>query len=199
MRLMPKVAFYEHLKLTSHEKKLFVSQIDKITLAHSVKPHTMNIADGEKHHEILVLQIDLKRKEIDGALLASIARQNHHPLLFVCRYLNETCIYVYRHKLYDTGWMESDAFSLNADANDIDQLWDSICSQIALGETTGLGGDDLDERLSLNQRIFTLETEIEKLSSRSRKEKQLAKKNRLYEQVRIKREELRQLKAGVWW
>ena len=196
MRVMPKVAFYEHLKLKAQEKKLFVAQIEKITLANSIKPSTMNIASGEKHSEILVLRIDLKQKHIEGLLLEAIARQNDHPLVFACQYLNELCIYVYRQKLYNTGWMLDSSSVFNTSASNIDQLWDSICSQVAFGKNTTDSFEDLDAQLALHERVLTLDKEIDQLSSRSRKEKQPAKKNSLHEEARIKKEELKRLKAG---
>jgi hypothetical protein len=194
---MPKVAFYEHLQLKPQKKKLFVSQIDKLTLANSIKPSTMNIRDGEKYHEVLVLLVHLKHKELDESLLVTIARQNGHPLVFVCRYLNESQIYVYRQRLYGTGWLPTDATTLNTSAEDLDQLWDSICSQIALGTEDACDILDLDTRLSLNQRISALEAESRRLMERSRKEKQPATKNRLHEDARAKMRELERLKAGA--
>jgi hypothetical protein len=190
MRPMPKVAFYEHLKLKPQEKKNFVSQIDKITLANSIKPSTMNIQDGEKHHEILVLRLDLKHKEIDGALLEAIARQNHHPLIFACHYLNEMRVNVFRQRLYGTEWQPSDYIILNTDSKTIDGLWDSVCSQVALGNEADMSSDDLEAQLSLKHQIEALESEVKRLTGKSRKERQLALKNKLYEEARIMRIEL---------
>ena len=195
MRVMPKVAFYENLKLKPQEKKLFVSQIDKIILANSIKPSTMSIKAGEKHDEILVLNIDLKEKEISDDLLEAIARQNYRPLIFVCNYLTESRAYVYRQRIYDTGWAPADSFILNTAAETLDDLWNSICSQIALGEDLALSTEGLDHELWRNRQVSILEAEIVKLTERSRKEKQIARKNKLFAEVRTKQQELNRLKA----
>jgi RNAse (barnase) inhibitor barstar len=104
---------------------------------------------------------------------------------------------VYRQRLYNTGWLLTDDLSLITDAKDLDQLWDCICSQIALGECTDVTTGDLDARLSLNQRIFTLEAEVAKLTERSRKERQVAKKNQLHDEARAKMRQLEKLKVGM--
>jgi len=195
--VIPKSAFYENLKLKPKEKKLFVSQIDKITITNSIKPTTMSILAGEKHDEILVLKIDLKRREINGSILEAIARQNHHPLIFVCNYLNESCAFVFRQRLYDTGWKSAESYSLNTGAETIDDLWNGICSRIALGSDIGLTTEGLDTQLQRNRHVSLLEAEVEKLIERSRKEKQPAKKNRLFEEAQVKREEMVKLKEGL--
>ena len=195
IRVIPKAAFYENLKLKPQEKRLFVSQIDRITLVNSIKPSTMKIKEGERCNEILVLRIDLKKKEIDGSLLEAIAKQNHRPLVFVCQYLNESCVHVYRQRLYGTEWAPTESFSLITVAKTNDDLWDSICSQIALGSNIGVTAEDLDARLQLKWQSNVLETEVSRLTDRSRKEKQLAKKNKLFEEAQTKQQELNRLKA----
>lgn len=197
MRVMPKTAFYKHLNLKPQEKKHFVAQIEKITLTNSIKASTMNIKDGAKNHEILVLQVDLKKKEIDASLLESIAKQNNHPLVFVCRYLNEMQIYLYRQRLYCTKWMAPDSFRINFKAQNIDILWDAICSKVALGVEKNNIDIDLDCQLEMSQRISNLEAEVSKLMDGSRKEKQPAKKNSLFEEAQVKRRELSRLKEGL--
>lgn len=196
MRPMPKTAFYENLALPTAEKKCFVSQITRLTLANSVKVSTLNIVEGDKHQEILVLLIDLKIKEISRTLLETIAKQNSRPLVIVCRYLNEECVFAYRQKLYDTGWRLINSIVFDIAAENLDELWDSICSQIVFGEAWVLDAASLDTRLSLSQDITELETELVRMKERSLKEKQPAKKNQLHGEAMKKKQELEQLKAG---
>jgi hypothetical protein len=201
MRVIPKKAFYEHLKLKADVRRHFVSQIERITLVNSIKPSTMNIADGKKCHEILVLLIELKDNAFDELILEAIAEQNQHPMIMVCQPRAWTStVYAYRKRLYDSGCSES-KLSLNLSASNIDELWDTICEQMTFNETyppyTGPSGYDLDAKLEWRNRIAMLEHEIEWLEERSRKEKQRAKKNRLHEEARSKRRELERLKAGA--
>ena len=61
-RRLPKEAFYRNLKLDARTRGEFVHLIERITIANSVKPTTANTADGDNVHEIMVLNVELKRR-----------------------------------------------------------------------------------------------------------------------------------------
>ena len=55
-RRLPKEAFYGNLKLNRKTRGQFVSQVERIVIANSIKATTTNVLDGENVHEILVME-----------------------------------------------------------------------------------------------------------------------------------------------
>ena len=73
---------------------------------------------------------------------------------------------------------------------DLDAAWSSIVSQVALGSE---GGKDVDARIAAAKRRAELQKEIAALNAKCRKEKQISRRNELYEKLREKTQELEEL------
>ena len=63
------------------------------------KTATTGIPDGKNVHEVPVVEVALKAREVPGEVLASVARANPHRLLFVCVREDEACLAVMLSKL----------------------------------------------------------------------------------------------------
>ena len=77
---------------------------------------------------------------------------------------------------------------------DLDEAWDSILAQLALGEEDGT---HVSERIERAEAVKTLEREIDALDKKCRRERQVSRRNELFAQLRKKRRELEALRKGA--
>lgn len=198
---MPKEAFYRNLKLTSKEKDEFVHGIEYIQLLAAVKPSTMNIADGDEVHEIDVLEIGVRGNTIPGLAVEAIAKANAKKILFVCSFV-EDWDSTYHHVVCRKGkvWEGPDRkgclgihYPEVENPNDLDELWERTCARIIFDDDSV---SDVDSRIEREQKTCRLREEIDKLDRQSKSEKQIARKNELYEMKRKKQAELKAFEEG---
>ena len=184
---IPKEAFYRNLQLDKRTRAEFVSMIDRMTIANSVKASTANIGDGKEVHEIIVLAVELKGSELPRRAIEAIAKGNQHKLVFRMESAGMTCV-------VHNGLHISDAIDgLVLRGSNLDEAWDSIVAQVALGSEDGR---DVDGRIAIRKRRAELEKEIAALDAKCRKERQISKRNELFEMLRSKEAELEALGKG---
>ena len=147
------------------------------------KTATTGIPDGRNVHEVLVVEVALKAREVPGESLASMARANPHKLLFVCIHEDEACLAVMLSKLIVGPWRETSTLALGLNAANIDKVWDALAPQTAFGD---MGMEDVtaEERFAVSARLKVLHEERDGVEARCRKERQLARKNELFRQMR---------------
>lgn len=180
-RKLPKEDFYRRLKLTSKQRDSFVSEIETITIANSLKPSTMRITDGEEIHEIFVIDLALKQSCVPITVTEAIAKENPHKILFRSLHGGEEHYSVLRlGKAWHTDWTPIDSETISIQGGDLDEIWDSLCAQIAFGDA---GIKDVDNEIRKRQKVKGLNEEIAKLERAHGKEKQLGKRNALFEQL----------------
>ena len=184
---IPKERFYEHLKPTSKQRESFVRFIDSITIVNSIKPATMHIEDGKQVHEIIVLELSLKEQCIPKTAIEMIARTNHHKILFRLIWDESEAFAVYRSgESWHTDWIDKENDTLTIGATDLDTIWEALCSQVVFGSADVA---DVDSEVQKKRRLKALDEEIAKLERKHGKEKQIAKRNALYEELqKAKRE-----------
>lgn len=186
-RRIPKEAFYRNLKLDKRTRDEFVSLIERITIANSIKPSTANLRDGRKVHEIIVLSIELKGAELPYRAIEAIAKGNQHRLIFRIEAAGATLV-------VHGGTHTSDTIEqIVLRGEDLDAAWNSIVAQVALGSEDG---KDVDERIAAAKRRMELQKEIAVLDAKCRKEKQINKRNELFAKLREKEAELDALGKG---
>lgn len=74
----------------------------------------------------------------------------------------------------------------------MDEVWEAVQSQIAFGDI-GSASASVVERLTRQAKAKSLRSKIEATDTKCRKEKQIAKKNKLFAELRGLKEELRAL------
>lgn len=72
-RRIPKEAFYGRLKVSAALRQSFVDDVERFTVANSIKTSTTGIPDGERVHEVLVVEVTLKTHSVPEAVLACVA------------------------------------------------------------------------------------------------------------------------------
>lgn len=197
-RRLPKEAFYKHLSISAALKAKFVSDIDKIIIKNSLTKKNLNLVDDTDIKEILVLSIELKKKDFDGRIVEAIARQNPHKLLFLLRYEKQEQCAIYHSKLYCSEWMSETELILTLKGNNLDEIWNDLIHQIAVynDHVAKMDQISVDEKLKLQDQIEQLTKNIEKTKRAVWKEKQPKKKFKLYQDLQVYSKKMEELTRG---
>ncbi len=194
-RRIPKEAFYRRLGVSPALQRSFVEDVERFTVANSVKASTTGIPDGERVHEVLVLEVALKARRVPGEVLALVARANPHKLLFVCTHGGEACLAVMVGRLLVGPWRPADGLALDLRAGSIDEVWDSLASQVAFGDA-GEAFTSVEERAERAARLAELRAELARAEARGRKERQVARRNAMFEKVKELRRRIAAIEEG---
>jgi len=191
-RNVPKEAFYKNLSLSSELKEKFVSDIKHIILEYKLSPDTLNLESKSKINEVLVIFIELKKKDLDYRLVDSIAKQNSHKLLFLLKFQDQGQFALYVDKLYKTDWKPLKDMNLEVRGLNLDTVWKGFIEQIALCKNMISFKNNLtiEEKLKKQDIILKLQKKIDKLERLSRIEKQPKKRFELYTRLQSLRKKL---------
>ena len=151
-RRIPKETFYGRLKVCAALRQSFVDDVERFVIANSIKTSTTGIPDGERVHEVLVVEVALKARRVPEEVLALVARENPHKLLFACTFNDEVRLAVMLKRIAVGEWQSVEDVSLTLKATSMDGVWDSIASQVAYGDT-GSETATVDERFAADARL----------------------------------------------
>lgn len=176
-RILPKEAFYKHLNLSNDLKEKFISDVKRIRLENSLTANTLHLKPGTEIEEILIISIELKKKDFNNKIIETIARQNKHKIVFLLRFEDQAQLALYYSKLYKTTWETMEKVELEGRGFNLDEIWNSLIEQIAIQEESILICNvPIEERLKQQEANLKLQKEIEKLEKMARSEKQPKKK-----------------------
>lgn len=192
---IPKEAFYRNLDLKPAVKRQFVEEIERITVRNSLKPTTMNVADGERVHEIVLLEIEIRRRAVPEAALCAIATANTNRLIFACVFDDEILLAVVLNRLMTGPWLPIGEAHAQANPTDMDSLWDSLASQVVYGDA-GRAGETVEERAEHDAKAEAIRVEIAKLEGLLRRERQHARKNELFARIKVLKSQLAEYEKG---
>lgn len=186
-RVMPKKAFYEHLKATAVVKEEFVHLIERIELVASIKEASVHISAGEVE-EIDVLSLYLREAEWDCGEPAMprkainlVARSVPNKLVFACLVQSRCKLCVKRGSLRETAWASASEIALELRGVTLDEVWDSLCSQVVFGSADPA---DFEGRLARADELEALQAQLGKAQRRRAAEKQIKKRNALWDEIK---------------
>ncbi len=182
-RRIPKEAFYGRLKLSAALRQSFIDDVERFVIANSIKTSTTGIPDGERVHEVLVVEVALKARRVPEEVLALVAQANPHKLLFACTFNDEVRLAVMLKRLVVGSWRPLNDLALDVSASSIDAVWDSLASQVAFGDV-GSGSETVEERFEVDTRLKALRKELACVEVRGRKERQVSRKNALFDKAK---------------
>lgn len=194
-RRIPKEAFYGHLKVSAALRQSFVDDVERFVIANSIKTSTTGIPDGESVREVLVVEVALKARRVPEEVLALVAQENPHKLLFACTFNDEVRLAVMLKRLVVGPWHPLDDLALDVSASSIDAVWDSLASQVAFGD---VGGDSetVEERFEADAKLKALYEELARMETRGRKERQVARKNALFDRSKEIKRQIADIEEG---
>ena len=195
---LPKEDFYKRLSLTAALKEKFVADVEQIYVENSLTKERLNLARDSAVQEILLLAVMLKKKDFDGKVIETIARQNSHELIFLLLYEEEAQLAVYRGKLYRSSWLPKTEITLVARGFSLEEILTGFIEQIALVGEEGKTDENrsIDKRLHLQEKIGKLTKLIEKTERAAWKEVQPKKKFELFQKLKRYKKEWEDLQRG---
>lgn len=194
-RRIPKEAFYGRLKLSAALRQSFIDDIERFTVANSIKTSTTGIPDGERVHEVLVVEVALKARRVPEEVLALVARANPHKLLFACTFNDEVRLAVMLKSLVVGPWRPLDALALDVSVSDVDAMWDSLASQVVYNDV-GAGSETVEERFEADSKLKGLYEELARVETRGRKERQVVRKNALFDRAKKLKRQIADIEEG---
>ncbi len=194
-RRIPKEAFYGRLKVSAALRQSFIDDVERFVIANSIKTSTTGIPDGERVHEVLVVEVALKARRVPEKVLALVAQANPHKLLFACTFNDEVRLAVMLKKLVVGPWRPLNDLALDVSASSIDAVWDLLASQVAFGDV-GSGSETVEERFEADAKLKALYEELARVETRGRKERQVARKNALFDRAKEIKRQIADIEEG---
>ena len=179
---LPKKAIYTKFQMSPAAKAKFDSDISRINIVGEISPKTTGIAQGKSIASIFVLQVILKQREFQPAIIAQISKLIDQNMLLILDYGNDRKLAIYHTKLIQTEWSSADICSIELKGLDLDSVWENMITSI--GGITVQQGKTLDEQIAADEQKAKLEKEIAKLEKLARAEKQPKKKFELAQQIK---------------
>jgi len=206
-RRIPKQKFYENMDISPTLKKVFVEYVKIIYWKNKIAVSTTNLAAGKDVTELEVFEIRLNSPITDDNLLRQIDRQIPYHILFILEYENKYQAWIgYKEAAmsgnnafkvsgyYHTEWLEEDKLTLNMEGLNLDAVYENYVRQIAgdrLERETS--GERLKESIERDEKRQQLQKQIDVLTARIRKEKQLNKQMEMNSQLKKLKKEMGKL------
>ena len=185
---LPKKAIYAKFQMSPAAKAKFDADISRINIVGEISPNTTGIAQGKSIASICVLQVILKQREFQPAIIAQLSKLIDQNMLLVLDHGNDRKLAIYHTKLIQTEWTPADTCSIVLKGLDLDSVWENMITSI--GGITVQQGKTLDEQIAADEQKAKLEKEIAKLEKLARTEKQPKKKFELVQQIKQLQQQL---------
>jgi len=207
-RKIPKSKFYENANFNAKLKDKFINQIDKIVWQYKLAPNTLNLDATDEVPEIQVLDIFLKTKEIDQAMLELIDKAIPLPIIFQLHHENKIKIKAAYKRPSDSAnnkWVLESYIESEWEANTImkqlmpqvlnlGKLYEAILSTLIPVEfRSNKKNENIGEQINIINQVKLLQKNIEKLNSNYKQEKQRNRQFEINQQIKLKQKELDKL------
>ena len=205
-RRIPKQKFYTNLSVTPELRRCFTEQIESITWADKLAPQTMNLATGQRVQEIEVFRIRLTGDALDDKVTELMDKQIPYHILFVLTRPDGKIRLLMNYKeaapgggftlrrRYATDWLAPGAVALPLLAADMDTLYEGFVRYIAGDALQASAGEDLAESVQRTETLNKLQRQIDQLTAKMRREKQLPRQMELRRKIKEVQQEADQWK-----
>ena len=207
-KTVPKTMFYKFMEVNPRMKIRFVNDVAQICWLYKLSASTLNVTDREEMKEIEIFVVTLKQQDCPTDLFTFIDTNMPHHIVFILKYEDSYMLLVnYKEwkdgthtqfkitKSFATTWMPLDRLSLAIQGQSLPRIYDNFVAQISgIGEHKA---GALSEIVELKKRIAAMESELQSLEKRMRKEPQYDVQVKMNTQVKAKRNELAALKKEM--
>lgn len=199
---LPKEGFYRNAHVTARLRRRFIDDVTAFVMLAQINERSTGIPAGVMVQQIYVLGIDANTATPDTAMLEHLARyfdeqsKHHARILFAWIHGDDVTLAVYRNANVREGLAEgavhvgavthASGVTATLDPSNLDTAWDSICSQVILGDADPR---NIDRRIATRRRIMELDTEIVRLAKAHAKARQIHQRNELWNRLQQARRE----------
>lgn len=169
-------------ELSGERKKRFDEDISKITIVNELSPTSIHVKTGSEVSAIYVVQIELKKKDYDERNINLIFKLFGQRLLIILKYEDEYCLATSQTKMFLSGWIKENGFSLAITGLDLNQIWNNLVIQVSgiIPEE----GKTLDEQIEIEEEKKRLQKKISDLESQAKRETQSKKKFEMFQRIK---------------
>jgi hypothetical protein len=191
-KFIAKTKFYDKATLGKKLKEEFIDKIQKITWKYKLAEDTIGIEKTDSVIEIQVFQIELKEQVIPKNVLKLIDKFIPYPILYQFIYKNNFAYGInlknsdIGHDYYFSDWNIAIKFDFNA--INLEKLYQKLIQAFIDDDIKQQG--DFETVITTDQQIKRLESEIQALGSKVKREKQF---NRQLELNKILQEKQKQM------
>ena len=198
-KFIPKSKFYEKAMISTKARNGFIRKIQKITWKYKLAESTIGINKTEEISEIQIFELELKEKKVPLSLLKIIDMAIPYKIFYVFTFNSDFAYGIslkdesYKYKYYISEWNEDMLFDFSG--IDLEKVYNKLV--IAFIKNKMEGTHEFKETIKYDNTITYLETEIDKLRRKIRKEKQFNRKVDLNKILIAKEEFLLELKGDI--
>ena len=207
-RVVPKTMFYKFMEVNPRMKVRFVNDVEKITWLYKLSASTLNVTSSDNLVEIDVFVATLKQQDCPTDLFTFIDTNMPHHIVFILEYDNSYMILLnYKDwadnthtkfkitKSFASLWMDENRLSLEIQGQSLSRVYENFVAQVSgIGEHKA---GAMAEIVDLEKRIAAMESELQNLQKKMRKEPQYDIQVKMNKQVKAKRKELDELKKQL--
>ena len=207
-RVVPKTMFYKFMEVNQRMKVRFVNDVSQICWLYKLSASTLNVTSSEELIEIDVFVVTLKEQDCLTDVFTFIDTNMPHHIVFILKYEEQYMLLInYKEwrdnthtqfkitKSFATIWMPPSQLSLAIQGQSLPRIYDNFVAQVSgIGEHKA---GALAEIVELKKRIARMESELQSLEKRMRKEPQYDVQVKMNKQVKAMRQEIAALKEQL--
>lgn len=206
-RPLPKNKLYEHGKVNTRLKNLFVQEVEQIVWQYKLAPETINLSASAGVPEIQVFAIQLKAQELSLDVLRCIDEAVQYPIIFELtfeRRIKVVAAYKRPNEADASRWVLSEYFSTEWFNSEVVRTslpvalnLGSLYAQIlqSLIPLPSRPHESLPDHISRANQVFIKQREVQQTTAKLAKEKQFNRKVEINAALRVLQSELKQLVA----
>lgn len=205
-RRIPKQKFYEKMNADANIKKIFAEQVKIIYWKNKITVSTTNLAAGSNVTEVEVFEIRLNSLKVDEKILHQIDKEIPYHILFLLEYQGKYQAWIgYKEistgnkvskvkEYFCTEWLDEEKLPLRLEGLNMDAVYDNFVRQVA-GERlkSKKTGESLRESIDRDVKRRELQKQIDSLTKKIRKEKQLNRQMEMNSEMKKIKKELETL------
>lgn len=217
-RVVPKNMFYKFMEINPRMKTRFVNDVVSITWLYKLSAQSLNVTSSDNMLEIEVFVAQLKGPDCPPDLFSFIDCNMPHHIVFILTYEDNAMLLInYKEwarseetpphrgggrervfkitQTFTSPWVKTKDIQLPVQGQSLNRIYDNFVASVSgIGEHKA---GAMAEIVELKQRIAKMESELNALQVKVRKEKQFNIQMEMNKQVKAKRKELAALKEQL--
>ncbi len=205
-RVVPKTMFYKFMEVNPRMKARFVNDVVSITWLNKLSAATLNVTDTADMKEVEVFVATLKQPECPPDLFTFIdANMPHHIVFVLLHETNAMLLLNYKDwadsthtkfkitQSFTTPWVNASDLSLRIEGQSLPRIYENF-----VGQVSGIGehkAGAMQEIVLLKQQIAKVETELQALQKKMRREPQYDRQMQMNKEVKAKRVQINKMRV----